>query len=233
MLYGQSVIQMHINATMTSISLFEHTDIIYPRDGKYFTVFSTGYTPRAACSCQSTSTCFGQTDHVCTEIKSWHATIDPSIRPAHQSRIKISNINNRSNCNFASIINALLWLITIALLYSVCELLVQPAPIELMYNQITKAKQCFETEQYNNTILCPVERILCTNVIYWYANYMQILFILFYFENSSLNTKSMHIKQKSRHIKKPCSPTGPRRSWALTQSPTLENHCSLFTLKDI
>ena len=37
-----------------------------------------------------------------------------------------------------------------------------------------------------------------------------------YFENSSLNTKSMQIKQKSHHIKKLCSPTGPRRSWALT-----------------
>ena len=45
--------------------------------------------------------------------------------------------------------------------------------------------------------------------------YWTYLFI-YLFENSSLNTKSMHIKQKSHHIKKPCSPTGPRRSWALT-----------------
>ena len=37
-------------------------------------------------------------------------------------------------------------------------------------------------------------------------------FYFFYFENSSLNTKSMQIKQKSHHIKKLCSPTGPRRS---------------------
>ena len=38
------------------------------------------------------------------------------------------------------------------------------------------------------------------------------IYLFIYFENSSLNTKSMHIKQKSHHIKKPCSPTGPRRS---------------------